>query len=391
MAVEQLKENIYWIGVKDPDLRIFDIIMETKKGTTYNSYLINDEKVAVLDIVKDGFYNEFKENIASVIGNKKIDYIIVHHTELDHSGALKDLIKDYPEAAIVGSRATLKYLKDILNCDFNALEAKEDISLGNHTLRFIHAPNLHWPDTMFTYVKEKNTLFTCDFTGSHYCPEGSITTELNDEYFAEMKYYYDCIMGPFKPYVNAGLEKIKDLHIDIMAPSHGPVHVREIEKILNLYKEWAKAVEVDENKVEIFYISAYHNTEMMANFFKSKLEEKGFKADVTEITQIPLEESIAKIEKAKGILVGSPTINKDAVKPAWDLLSLVSAITNRNKAAMAFGSYGWSGEGVPMLTERLKSLKLKTVSPGYKFCFVPSEEKYKEAEEYLDKFIELMK
>ena len=112
MAVEQLKESIYWIGVKDPELRIFDIIMETKKGTTYNSYLINDEKVAIFDIVKNGFYNEFKENIKSIIGEKKIDYVVVHHTELDHSGALKDLIKDYPEVKIVGSRATLKYLKE---------------------------------------------------------------------------------------------------------------------------------------------------------------------------------------------------------------------------------------------------------------------------------------
>ena len=145
MAAEQLKENIYWIGVKDPDLRIFDIIMETKKGTTYNSYLINDEKVAVLDIVKNGFYDKFKENIKSIIGDRKIDYIIVHHTELDHSGALIDLIKDYPEAEVVGSKATLKYLKDILNCDFNAKEAKEEIDLGNHTLSFINAPNLHWP------------------------------------------------------------------------------------------------------------------------------------------------------------------------------------------------------------------------------------------------------
>ena len=168
------------------------------------------------------------------------------------------------------------------------------------------------------------------------------------------------------------------------------MHVREISKILNLYKEWSKDIEVDNNKVEIFYISAYHNTEIMANFFKKKLEERGLKADVTEITTIPLEESIDKISKAKGFLIGSPTINKDAVKPAWDLLSLVSAVTNRDKVAMAFGSYGWSGEGVAMLTERLKSLKIKT-APGYNFCFVPSEEKYGEAEAYLEKFIELMK
>ncbi|WP_411168668.1 FprA family A-type flavoprotein [Clostridium sp. MB05] len=390
MLQEKLKNNIYWIGVKDPELRVFDIIMETKKGTTYNSYVINDEKVAIVDTVKTGFYDEFKKNLKDIIGDKKVDYVIVQHTELDHSGSLIKLIEDYPEIKVVGSKAALNYLKNILNRDFNTLEAKEEISLGETTLKFINAPNLHWPDTIFTYVKERNLLFTCDFTGSHYCPEGGITESLNEEYFVEMEYYFNCIMGPFKRFVLMGLEKIKDLNIEVIAPSHGPVHVANIDKILNLYRAWATEAPVDNKKVEIFYISAYGNTEIIANFMKEKLEEKGFKADVTEITSIPLEESISKIEKAKGFMVGSPTINQDAVKPSWDLLSLVNPIINRGKAAVAFGSYGWSGEGVKMLTARLKDLKLKVVDPGLSFCFVPSEQDFKNAEEMVDKFIELM-
>ncbi|GAA0084528.1 FprA family A-type flavoprotein [Clostridium sp. CTA-7] len=390
MLQEKLKNNIYWIGVKDPELRVFDIIMETKKGTTYNSYVINDEKVAIVDTVKTGFYDEFKKNLKDIIGDKKVDYVIVQHTELDHSGSLIKLIEDYPEIKVVGSKAALNYLKNILNRDFNTLEAKEEISLGETTLKFINAPNLHWPDTIFTYVKERNLLFTCDFTGSHYCPEGGITESLNEEYFVEMEYYFNCIMGPFKRFVLMGLEKIKDLNIEVIAPSHGPVHVANIDKILNLYRAWATEAPVDNKKVEIFYISAYGNTEVIANFMKEKLEEKGFKADVTEITSIPLEESISKIEKAKGFMVGSPTINQDAVKPSWDLLSLVNPIINRGKAAVAFGSYGWSGEGVKMLTARLKDLKLKVVDPGLSFCFVPSEQDFKNAEEMVDKFIELM-
>ena len=390
MLQEKLKNNIYWIGVKDPELRVFDIIMETKKGTTYNSYVINDEKVAIVDTVKTGFYDEFKKNLKGIIGEKKVDYVIVQHTELDHSGSLIKLIEDYPEIKVVGSKAALNYLKNILNRDFNTLEAKEEISLGETTLKFINAPNLHWPDTIFTYVKERDLLFTCDFTGSHYCPEGGITESLNEEYFVEMEYYFNCIMGPFKRFVLMGLEKIKDLNIEVIAPSHGPVHVANIDKILNLYRAWATEAPVDNKKVEIFYISAYGNTEIIADFMKGKLEEKGFKADVTEITSIPLEESISKIEKAKGFMVGSPTINQDAVKPSWDLLSLVNPIINRGKAAVAFGSYGWSGEGVKMLTARLKDLKLKVVDPGLSFCFVPSEQDFKNAEEMVDKFIELM-
>lgn len=390
MGAEKLKDNIYWVGVKNPELRVFDIIMETKKGTTYNSYVINDEKVAVLDAVKDGYYDEFKENLISVIGEKKVDYVIVHHTELDHTGSLIKLIEDYPDMKVVGSRSTLINLKNILNREFNGVEAKEEICLGELTLKFIIVPNLHWPDTMFTYVEDKNFLFTCDFTGCHYSPKGKITDNFGEEYFVEMKYYFDCIMGPFKKFVNMGLNKIKDLEIDFIAPSHGPVHVANIEGVLNKYETWAKEEPVDLKKVEIFYITAYGNTERIANFMKEKLEAKGFKADVTEITSITLEECKKRIESAKGFMVGSPTINQDAVKPAWDLLSVVCPITNRGKAALAFGSFGWSGEGVPMLTARIKSLKLKTVDPGLKFCFVPSEEDYKNAEEAVNNFIELM-
>ena len=390
MVQEKLKDNIYWVGVKDPDLKVFDIIMETKKGTTYNSYVINDEKVALVDTVKTGYYDEFKENLLSVIGDKKIDYIIVQHTELDHSGSLIKLINDYPEADIVGSKAAITYLKNILNKDFSYIEATKEINLGETTLEFITAPNLHWPDTIFTYVKERKLLFTCDFTGSHYCPEGSITSSLNDDYFIEMKYYFDCIMGPFKKFVLNGLDKIKDLDIECIATSHGPVHVTNIEKILNLYKEWATEEEVDNKKIEIFYISAYGNTEEMAKFLKQKVEELGYIADITEITSIPIEDSISKIERAVGFMVGSPTINQDAVKPSWDLLSLVSPIVNRGKVAMAFGSYGWSGEGVKMLTSRLKDLKFKVVEPGLSFCFVPSDNDYKNAEEAVNKFIKLI-
>lgn len=391
MSSEQITDNIYWIGVKNPELRVFDIIMETKLGTTYNSFLINDEKVAIIDTVKNGYYSEFKKNITDTIGDKKVDYIVVHHTELDHSGSLINLIEDYPEAKIVGSKVTLKYLKNILNREFNGIEAKDDLSLGKNTLKFIIAPNLHWPDTMFTYVKEAKILFSCDFTGCHYSPKGKMTDSFGEDYFVEMKYYYDCIMGPFKKFVNMGLEKIKDLDIEMIGTSHGPVHHKNIDKILDLYKEWSKEEVVDNKKIEIFYISAYGNTEKMAEFMKERLEKNGFKADITEITTIPLEESIAKIEKAKGIMIGSPTINQDAVKPAWDLLSLVSPVVNKGKIALAFGSFGWSGEGVKMLTARMKDLKLKVIEPGYSFCFVPSEEDYKKAEETVDKFIELMK
>jgi flavorubredoxin len=391
MSAEKLRDNIYWIGVKNPELRVFDIIMETKKGTTYNSYLINDDKVAIVDSVKDGYYEEFLGNIKSIIGDKKVDYIVVQHTELDHSGSLVKLIQDYPEAVVVGSKAALIYTRQIVNREFNSLVAAEDISLGSTTLKFVNAPNLHWPDTIFTYVPEKEVLFTCDFTGCHYSPVGPMSDDCEDEYFEEMKYYFDVIMGPFRKFVLMALEKIKDLKFSIVAPSHGPIHMKDIEKYFNLYREWSTIEPISEKNVQIFYISAYGNTEKMAEFIKSNLIEKGIKAEAHEITTTPMEKLVEMVGKASGIMVGSPTINQDAVKPAWDLLSLVCAITNRGKAAAAFGSYGWSGEGVPMLTERLKSLKFKVVEPGLKFNFVPSDEDFKKAEGLVYSFLEQLK
>lgn len=388
--MEKIKNNIYWVGVKDPDLRIFDIIMNTKKGTTYNAYLIDDEKICVIDAVKDGFYEQYKENIKEVIGDKKIDYVVVQHTELDHSGSLIKLLEDYPEAKVVASKAAINYLKNILNRPFESIEAKEDLCLGNTTLKFISAPNLHWPDTMFTYVEKEKVLFTCDFTGCHYCTDGKITEAIGDEYYPELRYYFDVIMGPFKKFVNQGLKKIEGLDIEIMAPSHGPIHMNDCKKYLDLYKEWAKIDQLEEKKIEVFYISAYKNTGKMAEYIKNKIVEKGILCDVHEITSMDLNEAVELIEKSSGFLVGSPTINQDAVKPAWDLLSLVNPIVNRGKAAGAFGSYGWSGEGVPMLTERLKSLKLKVVDPGFKFAFVPSEEDYKKADEFVESFLQLL-
>ncbi|MDV3428659.1 MAG: FprA family A-type flavoprotein [Bacillota bacterium] len=390
MSAVKIKNNLYWIGVKNPELKIFDIIMETKKGTTYNSYILEDEKVAVFDTVKNGYTDEFINNIKEVIGDRKVDYVIVHHTELDHSGSLKKLLGVYKDATVVSSISACSFLKEITNSDFKWQEAKGELNLGKHTLSFISAPNLHWPDTIFTYIKDMNTLFTCDFLGAHYCPEGLVTDESKENYDDEVKYYFDCIMGPFKKFVSLGLDKIKDLTFDTVLTSHGPIHREKIDFYMKKYREWAKLPDI-KNEVNIFYVSAYSNTEHMANFIADKLTEKGIPAFTYDINSMKMEDIISKIETSKGFMIGSPTINQDAVKPAWDVLTLINPIVNRGKAAAAFGSYGWSGEGVPMLTERLKSLKLKVLPEGLKFKFVPSEEEYKKAEEFVKNFEELLK
>jgi len=391
METTMLKQNIYWIGVNNPELRVFDIIMETKKGTTYNSYLIDDEKVAIIDCVKNGYFDEFSGKIKGVIGERKVDYIIVQHTELDHSGSLAKFLEVYPEAVVIASKAAISYLKEITNIEFNSMAAAEDICLGKNTLQFISAPNLHWPDTMFTYAKEAKILFTCDFMGCHYSPEKCITDSCSGDYFEEMKYYFEVIMGPFKRFVNMGLDKIKDLELDIVAPSHGPIHVEDIKMYTDLYRKWAKIYEIKEKNVQIFYISAYGNTEIIGKYLAEKINKSGIKAYAHDITSMDLSDIVELIEKANGIMIGSPTINQDAVKPAWDVLSLVCAITNRGKAAAAFGSYGWSGEAVPMLTQRLKSLKFKVIEEGLKFNFVPGIKEYESADKFVEAYLQLLK
>ncbi|MFT5871753.1 MAG: flavorubredoxin [Clostridium sp.] len=390
MKTTKLKDNIYWIGVNDPKLRVFDIIMETKKGTTYNSYLIDDEKVAIVDCIKNGFFEEFLGKIKGVIGERKVDYIIVQHTELDHSGTLDKFLEVYPEAVVLASKPAIRYLKEITNKEFNSEPAVGEISLGKNTLQFISAPNLHWPDTMFTYVKEQKLLFTCDFLGCHYSPASCITDSCSGDYFEEMKYYFDVIMGPFKKFVTMGLDKIKDLELDIVAPSHGPIHINDVKMYVDLYRQWAQIYEIKEKNIQIFYVSAYGNTESMGKYLASKINEKGIKAEAHEITSMGLSDIVTLIEKASGIMIGSPTINQDAVKPAWDVLSLVCPITNRGKAATSFGSYGWSGEGTSMLTERLRSLKFKVLPEGLKFNFVPSSKEYEKADKFVEDYLQLL-
>lgn len=389
MASVKLKNNIHWVGVENPELRVFDIIMETKRGTTYNAYLIDDEKVALIDCVKDGYFDEYMENIKGIIGDKKVDYIIVQHTELDHSGSLSKLVEMYPDATVIGSRAALIYIKDIINKEFNSLPAPKELNLGKTTLKFITAPNLHWPDTMFTYAENEKVLFTCDFLGCHYCPEGCITDTCSGDYLEEMRYYFDVIMGPFKKFVLMGLEKIKDLDFDMVATSHGPVHTQDISKYIDLYRKWATE-DIKQQNIQVLYISAYGNTEHMGEYLVKKLNEKGIKAEGHEITSITMEKALELIENSTGVILGSPTINQDAVKPVWDVMSHIGVITNRGKAAGAFGSYGWSGEGPSLMTDRLRGLKLKVVEEPFKFKFVPSEDDFKRADEFIDEFIKLL-
>lgn len=382
MGATEIKNNIYWVGVKNPDLRIFDIVMKTENGTTYNSYLIVDEKIVLVDTVKDGYFSEFIENIKSVIGDRKIDYVVVNHTEPDHSGSAGKLLEYYPDAVVYASRAAIMNLKNILNRDFNSVEVKEndELKIGERTLRLISAPLLHWPDTIFTYDERDKVIFTGDAFGCHYCGDGIFNDEAGD-FSDEYKYYFNVIMGPFKKNVISAIEKIKPLNIDVICTSHGPILRDNPRKYVDIYWEWSKDVlDIPKNNYAlVLYVSAYGYTREIAKAIAEGLKEAGSEVDIHDIIETDMDEIITKVDKAKALIIGSPTINQDAVKPVWDVLSLVSPMINRGKAAFAFGSYGWSGEAVQLINDRLKGLKFKTIEPGLKVQFVPTEEDIEKA------------
>jgi flavorubredoxin len=386
MNTIEIKKDVYWVGVRNPELRVFDIIMKTEKGTTYNSYLIVDEKVVLIDTVKDGYFEEYLGKIKSIIGDRPIDYLIVQHTEPDHSGSIRGILDRYENIVVYGSKSALMNINEITNRNFNGVEAKGELNIGKRTLKFISAPFLHWPDTIFTYDEYDKILFTCDVFGCHYCDkevDKIFDDEVTDDFSGEFRYYYDVIMGPFKKHVLSAIEKIRLLQIDVISTSHGPILRSNPWKYVDLYEEWSKVIlNIPEDKYGlVLYVSAYGYTKAVAEKIFEGMKEAGAKAETYDISESNVEELVEKIERAKAIAIGSPTINQDAVKPVWDLLSHVSPITNRNKLAVAFGSYGWSGESIPLITERLKGLKFKVIDQGLKVHFKPSEEDLEKAKE----------
>lgn len=386
MLPVELAEGVHWVGALDPQLRVFDIIMKADHGTTYNAYLITaGDKVAVVDTVKAPFYEEFKENLASLVNLKDIDYIIVNHTEPDHSGSLAMFLEDAPRAKVVCSRQCKNFVLNILNRDVDPMLVTDGdtLDLGKGAeLSFVHAPFLHWPDTMFTYLKKEGVLFPCDFLGAHYCDD-RLFDDLIDDYHYAFEYYYLVIFRPFKKYVLEAIEKIKDSGIKVICPSHGPMLRADPWSCVEKYKNWSSVPEpTNEKSLLVFYASSYGNTAMLAESIAEGARSGGARATVMDITATDLMMMIDRIEAAKGIAVGSATINGDAVEPVWHLLSNLATLNLKGKVGASFGSYGWSGEAPKLIAERLKGLKFKVEEEPFRVNLVPTYEDLKEAEEF---------
>lgn len=386
MANAKITERIDAVGVLNPALRVFDIVMRTEYGTSYNAYLVRgSEKTALIETVHHDYLDVLHENLKQA-GAERIDYIILNHTEPDHSGALAKLLDRYPGAEIICSKAASIYLKNIANKEMAVYAVKdgEELSLGDRSLRFLSAPFLHWPDSMFTYCPEENVLFTCDFLGAHYCEPQVFSDRMKHraKYQSAFLEYYAAIFGPFREYVLKGLDKIADLSPAFVCPSHGPVLVGEdIETAKAQYRSLSLPKVREDKIVSVFYASAYGCTRTLAEQIRAGILSvlSNAQADLYDMTEYSVEALAAKLEQSDGFLLGSPTINKNAVPPVWDLLARADAIHAPQKAAAAFGSYGWSGEAVPALTNRLREMKFKVPSDGLKVCFVPTKADEEEA------------
>lgn len=389
MKTLELKKNLYWTGVLDPGLKVFDIVMETEFGTSYNSYLLKTSKGVVLfETAKAKLFDDYLKELKALVDINEIDYIVVSHTEPDHAGSIEKLLDINPNIKIVATQVAIGFLKNIVNREFNSILVKENdtLDLGDKTLRFMMLPNLHWPDTMYTYIEEDKTLVTCDSFGSHYSFDGVLLSKLTDNegYLRALKYYFDCIIGPFKnPFMVKALDRIKDLEVNMICTGHGPVLDCRIGEIKEYYYKWSIAVNPNPKKTVIIpYVSAYGYTKQLASEIAKGIKESG-DIDVRTYDMVDADNNkvLEELEFADGILFGTPTIVGEALKPIWDLTTSIFARTHGGKLASAFGSYGWSGEAVPHIIERLKQLRMKVVD-GFTVKFKPSDNELKSAYDY---------
>jgi flavorubredoxin len=360
--MRKLLEDIYEVGAIDWDARLFDRLIPLPDGTSYNSYLIKGkEKTALIDTVDPSKTHVLLDNLIQCEIDK-IDYIISHHAEQDHSGSLPDVLLMYPEAKVVTNPKCKQMLMDLLDIDqekFITVEDGQELSLGNNTLQFIYTPWVHWPETMVTYIKEEKILFSCDFFGSHlaasdlFVKDEAIVYESAKRYFAE-------IMMPFRKQVNSNIEKLSKLKINIIAPSHGPVH-KNPEFIVNAYKDWIS--DTVKNEVVIAYVSMHGSTAAMVSHFVNALIQRGIKVKQFDLSTVDVGKLATSIVDAATIIIGTPTVLMGAHPCAAYAAFLANALRPKTKFASIIGSFGWGGKTVEQLASMLPNLKAEILEP----------------------------
>ena len=358
MSKEKIKEDVYWVGAKDPDLALFDGLMPLPRGTTYNSYLVvGSEKTAIIDSVEPEMVEELFKNLEGV---EKVDYIVSHHAEQDHSGSIPMLLEKYPEAKLVCVKKCKEFLQDLMDIPDNRVQIVEDgdeIFLGNKTLRFMFMPWVHWPETAVTYIPEDKILFSCDFLGSHYCWDDLFAGD-NPLVYKGAQEYYVQIMMLYSNLSAKYLDRLAELDIEFICPSHGPVYDQP-KIILDLYEQWMRAE--PENLALIAYVSTHGSTRIMAEQLKTSLEERGVQVVMKDLIGLPLNELASVLTDAGTIVLGSSVIMAALHPLAFNTAFLIDRLKPKAKFLAVIGSYGWSPGPLKKAAELFPTYKAEVV------------------------------
>lgn len=384
MNVLELKKNFYSIGYVDHALKVFDVAVLTNEGTSYNSYLLKTPSGTVVwETVKAPFVDAYLEHLQEVTSVQDIKYLFVTHTEPDHSGSIARLLDLNPNITIVASPAALINLSHILRRPFNqmAMNPAKPFSFGGYTFQFVSGLMLHWPDVMFTYIPELKVLISCDAFGGHFASDAMLLSKEPNRkgYYEAVDYYFDHIMAPFASFVVPACDRVASLDIDMICPGHGPVIDQDIQKQIQIYRHRAERYLPvhDPKHVTIVYASAYGYTRKMAEHLRDRFTQDGKQVSFYEIDALNYEKErdaiLNDIRTSGTLLLGSPTLVGDAISLFYDLLSHIYWTMGQGKKASAFGDYGWSGEAVKNLSERLTELHFKVI-PGFRFAFALDEE-----------------
>lgn len=374
-AVE-LKAGVYWVGAIDWNLRDFHGYT-TPRGSTYNAYLVKGEKTALVDTVKVGFFPEMISRIESVMDPAEIDYLIVNHVEMDHSGAIPLFMERAPGVQMVATDNGIKALERHYREKRSVQKVKtgEEISLGDKTLQFLEAYMLHWPDSMFTYLKEDHILLPNDGFGQHYASYQRFDDECPSEtVMDEAAKYFANILMPLAPLIPPLLKKVQKagIRIEMIAPSHGIIWRSHAGKIIEAYENWSKGVA--EDRVLIIYDTMWKSTEAMAKAISEGISKSGVENKLLHVQKNHYSDIVKEVLSAKILVIGSPTINEGIFPSVAQLLAYLKGLRPLKKKGVAFGSYGWGGEAIPAITEAMKGMGFEIIDSGLGVVYVPGKE-----------------
>lgn len=360
MKARKIVEDVYWMGAVDWNRRLFDTLIPLPDGTSYNAYLVQgSEKIALLDTVDPSMVDILMYQLDNV---QKVDYIVAHHAEQDHSGTIPQVLEKYKKANVVTTAKGKGMLIDLLRIPEERVMIVEDgetLSLGDKTLEFIHTPWVHWPETMVTYLRENHILFSCDFFGSHLATTDLYVTDEGQVYEAAKRYYAE-IMMPFRRVIQKNIEKVKVYDIELIAPSHGPIYNRPAV-IIDAYEDWVS--ESVKNEVVLPYVSMHGSTEKMVEYLVSALAEKGITVHLFDLSVTDIGKLAIALVDAATIVIGTPTVHVGPHPLVFYASHLANALRPKVKYASIIGSFGWSSKAIEQIAELIPNLKVEILEP----------------------------